>query len=48
MDENGVARPTDVLTRTRTRLSRGFHGEGGRIPKPTAEEFGEITGDHRR
>ncbi|MEU3560977.1 cytochrome bc complex cytochrome b subunit [Kitasatospora sp. NPDC006786] len=46
VDENGVARPAGVLTRTRTRLSRGFHGEGSRIPKPTAEEFREITEGH--
>ncbi|GAB7186302.1 ubiquinol-cytochrome c reductase cytochrome b subunit [Kitasatospora sp. Ki12] len=43
VDENGVARPAGALTRTRARLSRGLHGEGSRIPKPTAEEYREIT-----
>ncbi len=46
VDENGVARPAGVLTRTRARLSRGIHGEHAQIPKPTAEEYREITEGH--
>ncbi|HJD83268.1 cytochrome bc complex cytochrome b subunit [Kitasatospora aureofaciens] len=46
VDENGVARPADVLTRTRVRLSRAFHGEHARVPRPTAEEYREITEGH--
>ncbi|MFI6446665.1 cytochrome bc complex cytochrome b subunit [Kitasatospora sp. NPDC050543] len=46
VDENGVARRAGLLDRTRTRLSRGFYGEGARIPKPTAEEHREITSGH--
>ncbi|RKT18345.1 menaquinol-cytochrome c reductase cytochrome b subunit precursor [Streptomyces sp. 1114.5] len=45
-DENGVARKAGVLTRTRAKLSRGFYGEGGQIPKPTSEEHHEITSGH--
>ncbi|MFD5922763.1 cytochrome b N-terminal domain-containing protein, partial [Kitasatospora sp. NPDC058201] len=43
VDENGVAHPAGVLERTRARLSRGLHGEGSRIAKPTAGEYHEIT-----
>ncbi|MBV2153633.1 ubiquinol-cytochrome c reductase cytochrome b subunit [Kitasatospora sp. SUK 42] len=45
-DENGVARKSGALARTRARLSRGFYGEGNQIPKPTAEEHNEITSGH--
>ncbi|MED7953694.1 ubiquinol-cytochrome c reductase cytochrome b subunit [Kitasatospora sp. NPDC058201] len=46
VDENGVARRTGLLTRTRAKLSRGFYGGGGQIAKPTAEEHEEITSGH--
>ncbi|MFJ4185379.1 cytochrome bc complex cytochrome b subunit [Kitasatospora sp. NPDC089509] len=45
-DGNGVARKAGALTRTRARLSRGFYGEGGQVPKPTAEEHHELTSGH--
>ncbi|MFI6446490.1 cytochrome bc complex cytochrome b subunit [Kitasatospora sp. NPDC050543] len=46
VDENGVARKTGVLDRTRAKLSQGFYGEGAQIPKPTTEEHHEITSGH--
>lgn len=46
VDENGVAHPAGALTRTRARLSRGFHREHARIPEPTAEEYRGITEGH--
>ncbi|WP_438829237.1 cytochrome bc1 complex cytochrome b subunit [Streptomyces adonidis] len=36
-----------VARRLRARLSRGFYGEGAQIIKPTAQEYQEITGEHR-
>jgi ubiquinol-cytochrome c reductase cytochrome b subunit len=32
----------------RARLSRAFYGEDAQIPKPTAQEYRQITGVHRR
>ncbi|MDO0930515.1 hypothetical protein QQY66_01970 [Streptomyces sp. DG2A-72] len=32
--------------RLRARLSRGFHGEGTQIPKPTEQEYKEISSLH--
>ncbi|MFD7591275.1 cytochrome bc complex cytochrome b subunit [Kitasatospora sp. NPDC059811] len=46
VDENGVARSAGVLSHTRARLSRGFHGEHARIAEPAAEECREITEGH--
>ncbi|MGW1887017.1 cytochrome bc1 complex cytochrome b subunit [Streptomyces sp. NPDC001970] len=34
--------------RLRARLSRSFYGEGTQVPKPTVQEYKEITGRHRR
>ncbi|MEU3503202.1 hypothetical protein ABZ726_21425 [Streptomyces hundungensis] len=30
----------------RAKLSKGYYGEGNQIPKPTAEEYQEITSGH--
>ncbi|MDT0394859.1 MULTISPECIES: ubiquinol-cytochrome c reductase cytochrome b subunit [Streptomyces] len=38
---------TDRVRRLRARLSRGFYGEGSRLPKPTGEDREEVTGGHR-
>ncbi|MGV9453917.1 cytochrome bc1 complex cytochrome b subunit [Streptomyces sp. NPDC003635] len=47
VDANGVRRPVRVSQRVRARLARAMFGPGTRIPKPTAEEYREITsGDH--
>jgi ubiquinol-cytochrome c reductase cytochrome b subunit len=45
-DENGVRRKVSPLERLRVRLSRGYFGENGQIPKPTTEEYREITSGH--
>ncbi|NJP44911.1 cytochrome bc1 complex cytochrome b subunit [Actinacidiphila epipremni] len=42
-DENGVERKAGPVTRLRARLSRNFYGEHSQIPKPTVEEYDEIT-----
>ncbi|MEV5507004.1 cytochrome bc1 complex cytochrome b subunit [Streptomyces orinoci] len=46
VDENGVARKAGAGQKLRVKLSRGFYGEGSQIPKPTAEEYQEITSGH--
>ncbi|KJK59582.1 cytochrome bc1 complex cytochrome b subunit [Saccharothrix sp. ST-888] len=46
VDENGVERKVGRLEKTRAKLSQGYFGEGGQIPKPTAEEHHEITSGH--
>ncbi|GAA1934654.1 cytochrome bc complex cytochrome b subunit [Streptomyces sodiiphilus] len=42
-DENGVPRKVSRLERLRVRLSRSYYGPAGQVPKPTAEEYREIT-----
>jgi ubiquinol-cytochrome c reductase cytochrome b subunit len=42
-DKNGVRRPISPLERVRARISRGYFGEQGQIPKPTTEEYRAIT-----
>lgn len=42
-DENGVRRKVSPLERLRVKISRSYFGEGGQIPKPTPEEYREIT-----
>jgi ubiquinol-cytochrome c reductase cytochrome b subunit len=42
-DKNGVRRPISPLERARARISRGYFGEQGQIPKPTTEEYRAIT-----
>ncbi|WP_052849395.1 cytochrome b [Streptomyces avicenniae] len=45
-DENGVRRKVGPLERARARVSRGYYGEHGQIPKPSREEYKEITSGH--
>ncbi|MEU0413362.1 cytochrome bc complex cytochrome b subunit [Streptomyces griseorubiginosus] len=47
VDANGVRRPVRRSQRVRAGLARAMFGPDTRIPKPTAEEYREITrGDH--
>ncbi|MEU1124934.1 cytochrome bc complex cytochrome b subunit [Streptomyces sp. NPDC005899] len=46
VDENGVERKPSALQKLRARLSRSYYGEGNQIPKPTVEEYKEITSGH--
>lgn len=46
VDENGVARKAGAAQKLRVKLSKGYYGEGTHIPKPTAEEYQEITSGH--
>ena len=46
VDENGVERKVSPVTKIRAKLSRGYYGEHGQIPKPTAEEYDELTSGH--
>ncbi|RKN42263.1 cytochrome b [Streptomyces hoynatensis] len=46
VDENGVRRRISPLERARARISRGYFGENAQIPKPTREEYQELTSGH--
>lgn len=46
VDENGVERKTSPAEKLRVKLNKGYYGEGSQIPKPTAEEYKEITSGH--
>ncbi|MGP4002048.1 cytochrome bc1 complex cytochrome b subunit [Streptomyces sp. 8N706] len=46
LDENGVRRKISPTQKLRAKLSKGFYGEGNQIPKPSAEEYQEITSGH--
>jgi len=46
VDENGVERKLSPVAKVRAKLSRGFYGEHSQIPKPTVEEYEEITSGH--
>ncbi|MFE5817757.1 cytochrome bc complex cytochrome b subunit [Streptomyces sp. NPDC056479] len=47
VDANGVRRRVTASQRVRARLAEAMFGTRSRIPKPTAEEYREITsGDH--
>ncbi|MFI1352140.1 cytochrome bc complex cytochrome b subunit [Streptomyces sp. NPDC020898] len=47
VDANGVRRSVSPVQRLRARLARAMFGPGTRIPKPTQEEYRELTsGDH--
>ncbi|MFD5893649.1 MULTISPECIES: cytochrome bc complex cytochrome b subunit [unclassified Streptomyces] len=46
VDENGVERKTSPAEKLRVKLNKGYYGEGSQIPKPTAEEYTEITSGH--
>ncbi|MGW3726689.1 cytochrome bc1 complex cytochrome b subunit [Streptomyces sp. NPDC000851] len=43
VDANGVPRPVTVSQRVRDRLARAMFGPDSHIPKPTREEYREIT-----
>ncbi|MFE2449100.1 cytochrome bc1 complex cytochrome b subunit [Streptomyces melanosporofaciens] len=45
-DENGVKRKVTPAQRIRSKLSKGYYGEDNVIPKPTREEYHEITSGH--
>ncbi|MDR3083282.1 MAG: cytochrome bc complex cytochrome b subunit [Streptomyces sp.] len=45
-DANGVVRKEGRIGKLRTKLSRGYFGEEGQIPKPTVSEYEEITSGH--
>ncbi|MFI9616248.1 cytochrome bc complex cytochrome b subunit [Streptomyces sp. NPDC052023] len=46
VDANGVRRPVTVAQRVRARLARAMFGPDSHIPKPTPEEYREITRGH--
>jgi ubiquinol-cytochrome c reductase cytochrome b subunit len=46
VDENGVVRQVPRGQRLRAKLSKGYYGEGSQVPKPTVEEYKEITSGH--
>ncbi|WP_329458251.1 cytochrome bc1 complex cytochrome b subunit [Streptomyces sp. NBC_01497] len=46
VDENGVERKVGRGEKLRAKLSKGYYGEGNQIPKPTAEDYKEITSGH--
>ncbi|GAA2600229.1 cytochrome bc complex cytochrome b subunit [Streptomyces axinellae] len=45
-DENGVERKLSRGQKMRARLSKGYYGEAGQIPKPTREEYREVESGH--
>ncbi|MCM2392480.1 cytochrome bc1 complex cytochrome b subunit [Streptomyces albipurpureus] len=46
VDENGVERKVNPVHKVKVKLSKGFYGEGNQIPKPTVEEYKEISSGH--
>ncbi|MFF2810512.1 cytochrome bc complex cytochrome b subunit [Streptomyces sp. NPDC058000] len=46
VDENGVQRKLKRSQKLRAKLSKGYYGEDNVIPKPTVEEYKEITSGH--
>ncbi|MER5222773.1 cytochrome bc1 complex cytochrome b subunit [Streptomyces flaveus] len=46
VDENGVERKVKAPQKLKSKLSKAYYGEDGQIPKPTAEEYREITSGH--
>ncbi|MGG2465566.1 cytochrome b [Streptomyces sp. RGM 3693] len=46
VDENGVQRKLKRTQKLRAKLSKGYYGEDNVIPKPTVEEYKEITSGH--
>ncbi len=44
VDENGAARKVKGSEKLRAKLSHAYYGEESQIPKPTVEEYREITG----
>ena len=46
VDENGVRRKAKASQKLRARLSKTYYGKDAFIPKPTSEEYKEITSGH--
>jgi ubiquinol-cytochrome c reductase cytochrome b subunit len=46
VDENGVERKVKGSEKLRAKLSKAYFGEENQIPKPTVEEYKEITSGH--
>ncbi|MET7716613.1 cytochrome bc complex cytochrome b subunit [Streptomyces sp. NPDC005407] len=46
VDENGVRRKVKLTEKLRAKLSKGYYGGDSQIPKPTVEEYKEITSGH--
>ncbi|MEV0369414.1 ubiquinol-cytochrome c reductase cytochrome b subunit [Streptomyces sp. NPDC050636] len=46
VDENGVKRKVSRSQKLRAKLSKSYYGEDNVIPKPTVEEYKEITSGH--
>ncbi|MER6145572.1 cytochrome b N-terminal domain-containing protein [Streptomyces sparsogenes] len=46
VDENGVRRKIKRSQKLRAKLSKGYYGGDNVIPKPTTEEYKEITSGH--
>ncbi|MFI9049682.1 cytochrome bc complex cytochrome b subunit [Streptomyces sp. NPDC053427] len=46
VDENGVRRKISRSQKLRAKLSKTYYGEDNVIPKPTVEEYKEITSGH--
>ncbi|MEU1790840.1 ubiquinol-cytochrome c reductase cytochrome b subunit [Streptomyces sparsogenes] len=46
IDENGVRRKIKRSQKLRAKLSKGYYGGDNVIPKPTTEEYKEITSGH--
>ncbi|NGO10517.1 cytochrome bc complex cytochrome b subunit [Streptomyces sp. HC44] len=46
VDENGVERKVKAPQKLRSKLSKAYYGEDSQIPKPSAEEYREITSGH--
>jgi ubiquinol-cytochrome c reductase cytochrome b subunit len=46
VDENGVERKVKASEKLRAKLSKSYYGPDGQIPKPTVEEYKEITSGH--
>ena len=43
VDENGVERKVSPVGEAARQARKGYYGEDSQIPKPTAEEYKEIT-----
>ncbi|MCK1796305.1 cytochrome bc complex cytochrome b subunit [Streptomyces sp. XM4193] len=46
VDKNGVESRPGIIEKVRVRISRGYFGEHGQVPKATPEEYKEIMSGH--
>ncbi|MQY15310.1 Cytochrome bc1 complex cytochrome b subunit [Streptomyces sp. RB5] len=46
VDDNGVVRKQSLVEKLRVKMSQGYFGEENQIPKPTVNEYEEITSGH--